>query len=144
MKYTLTHAEFNEDTGVSVVIISTKYGHFKGEVQMQESEQYPSKFFGCELGEIKALKKAEKARLKELRAQLNALQSYFCDMINTRTFDGYSFQMLKLGEKIVELRNQIDACKSEIQMLSEHYHNLIIQRDERLSNFYSKRKGDDE
>lgn len=140
MKYTLTRAEFNEATGVSTVVISTRYGHFKGEVQMQESEQYPSKYFGCELAEIKALKKAEKARLRELRAQLDALQSYFCDMMNTRTFDGYSFQMLKLGERMVELRRNIDVTKHNIKTLSDNYHSLIVQRDAKLAEFYSDRK----
>lgn len=138
MKYKLKHADFDAELGVSIVEISTRYGNFGAVVRMREDEQYPSKYFGCELAEIKALKQAEKMRLRELRAELKGLQDFFTEMMDTRNFNGYSFPMLKLGEKMVKLRQDIDVCKHNINQLSENYYKLILSRDKKLNELHKK------
>jgi len=136
MKYKLKNSNYNEETGVSMVEISTRYGNFSATVQMRANEEYPSKYFGCELAEIKALKKAEKMRLRELRAELKGLRDFFAEMMDTRNFNGYSFPMLKLGEKMVKLRQDIDVCKYNINQLSNNYHKLILSRDKKLGDLH--------
>lgn len=138
MKYKLKNSNYNEETGVSMVEISTRYGNFSATVQMRADEEYPSKYFGCKLAEIKALKKAEKMRLRELRAELKGLQDFFVEMMDTRTFNGYSFPMLKLGEKMVGLRQDIDVCKYNIRQLGKNYHNLIVSRDAEMEKMHKK------
>lgn len=140
MKYKLQNAIYDETSGMSIVTISTRYGNFTGMVKMHANEVYPSKYFGCELAEIKALKQAEKMRLRELRAELKGLQNFFVEMMDTRNFDGYSFPMLKLGEKMVALRQEIDVCKYNIKRLGANYHTLILERDKKLTKLYSDRK----
>lgn len=136
MKYKLKNSNYNEETGVSTVEISTKYGNFSATVQMRADEEYPSKYFGCALAEIKALKKAEKMRLRELRAELKGLQDFFAEMMDTRNFNEYSFPMLKLGEKMVKLRQDIDVCKYNINQLSRNYYKLILSRDKKLDDLH--------
>lgn len=138
MKYKLKYAHYDEETGVSTVEISTRYGNFSATVHMLADEKYPSKYFGCELAEIKALKKAEKMRLRELRAELKGLQDFFAEMMDTRNFNGYSFPMLKLGEKMVKLRQDIDVCKHNINQLSSNYHKLILSRDKKLGDLHKE------
>lgn len=138
MKYKLKNSNYNEETGVSMVEISTRYGNFSATVQMRADEEYPSKYFGCKLAEIKALKKAEKMRLRELRAELKGLQDFFVEMMDTRTFNGYSFPMLKLGEKMVRLRQDIDVCKYNIRQLGKNYHDLIVSRDAEMEKMHKK------
>lgn len=138
MKYKLKNSNYNEETGVSMVEISTRYGNFSATVQMRADEEYPSKYFGCKLAEIKALKKAEKMRLRELRAELKGLQDFFAEMMDTRTFNGYSFPMLKLGEKMVGLRQDIDVCKYNIRQLGKNYHDLIVSRDAEMEKMHKK------
>lgn len=138
MKYKLKNSNYNEETGVSMVEISTRYGNFSATVQMRADEEYPSKYFGCKLAEIRALKKAEKMRLRELRAELKGLQDFFAEMMDTRTFDGYSFPMLKLGEKMVGLRQDIDVCKYNIRQLGKNYHDLIVSRDAEMEKMHKK------
>lgn len=138
MKYKLKYAHYNEETGISTVEISTRYGNFSATVQMRADEEYPSKYFGCKLAEIKALKKAEKMRLRELRAELKGLQDFFAEMMDTRNFNGYSFPMLKLGEKMVGLRQDIDVCKYNIRQLGKNYHDLIVSRDAEMKKMHKK------
>lgn len=138
MKYKLKNSNYNEETGVSMVEISTRYGNFSATVQMRADEEYPSKYFGCKLAEIKALQKAEKMRLRELRAELKGLQDFFVEMMDTRTFNGYSFPMLKLGDKMVGLRQDIDVCKYNIRQLGKNYHDLIVSRDAEMAKMHKK------
>lgn len=138
MKYTLITAHYDVDTGRSSATISTPYGHFTGYVDMLPEEPYPSKYFGCRLAELKALKYAEKAALRQLRAELRALQNYFNLLMDTRSFDEDSFHVKKLIGVMDELKRRIDVSKYNVRKLAQSYHDEIVEHDKTLTKLHYK------
>ena len=132
MNFTLVNANYDEKCGQSTVTISTPYGHFTGVVNLHPEETYPSKYFGCDLAETKALRLAEKARLRELRGQLKGLRDYYFLLADTWSFNDKDFHVKKLTSMMNDISRQIDVTKYNIRALAQSYHSKILARDKEM------------
>jgi hypothetical protein len=64
----LVKADFDRETGISTVIINTDIGKFEGVAKADDVDiQSPSQFMGCELAELRALKKYVKAKFMNIK-----------------------------------------------------------------------------
>ena len=82
-KYHIVNAEYNENTGFSLIKISTPIGSFFGDARLNPEDKeagYDSRFFGCQLAELRAVIKYYKALVrieKEVyKRELNFLNTF--------------------------------------------------------------------
>ena len=69
MKYTFLSSDFSPSSNLSTVEITCRYGNFKGKAKfnINDDEKYKSIYVGCEIAEIRALIKAIKYQIKDIK-----------------------------------------------------------------------------
>ena len=75
MKTKLIFSKYNESIGISISTIRCKYGEFTGIAKLNpEDRANASSFVGCEIAERRAVIKALKAQLREVKAMQRQLK----------------------------------------------------------------------
>lgn len=112
MKFNLVESHYNSDLGHSIVTIKTKYGRFTGTSQLyDEDKEITSSFRGCQYAEIKAIRKAYKAEIKELNLKIKTLQDFEKVLKNMKEYNEHSFEVKRLRKEIFLYQKK----KKEIQ-----------------------------
>lgn len=137
MKTRIIDAGFNEDTGISHVIIQTPKGTFTGYSKLQEEDRpYVSKYAGCRYAEIKANIKAVNAEIQEAESQLSAFEKFYNNISESKRFDPESYEARKIRRQIYELQEKV----SELVMTKVSMRNtlmtLIENRSREITSFY--------
>ena len=123
MKSKIIYANYNPETGKSIVKIQNQYGIFTGVSQLQEEDRpYESSFAGCEYAEMKANISYMKHR-KKTRKISNMTRFIICAMLLGMTcFLTWSgIQDLKTT---AEIRLSIQQNKKKTQELEEEKSDL--------------------
>lgn len=82
-KFKLSYSDFDPITRVSVARIETKIGTFVETTFLQdEDKDSPSKFFGCQLAEYKAIRNYYITLVKRLKLEARGMKQ-ICDAIDT-------------------------------------------------------------
>lgn len=112
MKVKIVDTDFNDETGISKVVIRTKKGDFVGTSKLQEAdkERY-SLWTGYCYAELKARIKALNVEIKELKIQLSAFEQFYNNIAQAKLFDSDSFEARKIRRKMYELRNKIETLQ---------------------------------
>ena len=77
MKFNLVESHYNSDLGHSIVTIKTKHGNFTGTSQLYDEDKgIASSFRGCQYAEMKAVRKAYKAEIKEIDLKIKTLKDF--------------------------------------------------------------------
>ena len=112
MKFNLIGSNYNSDSGFSIATIKTKYGRFTGTSQLyDEDKEIASSFRGCQYAEIKAIRKAYKAEIKELNLKIKTLQDFEKVLKNMKEYNEHSFEAKRLRKEIFLYQEK----KKEIQ-----------------------------
>ena len=71
----LIYSNFDEDTGISRVIIRTDLGDFEGSSKLHEEDRkISSHFAGCQYAEMRAIIKYMKTKIKIIKIQIKELE----------------------------------------------------------------------
>ena len=116
-KYTLIFSEYNEETGESVSRINTDVGTFEGCAKLHPEEKYESKYLGCQIAELRALKKYCRELVKIGKAQKKALIEAYNTLAQMTDFKYDSMYASKLRRAIAEKNEWICARKNDIIMI---------------------------
>lgn len=128
--YKLISAKYDTETMASIVTIGTDLGIFEGIVTIREEDvPYASRYFGCELAELKAYINYAKAKMKYYRAQKKALVDFFKTMKDTRTWDAEAYYVYQLDRHIQEVNDNYHRWKRIVNQCNDSYHKLVIDRD---------------
>ena len=102
MKTRIIYSNFDEKTGISEVIISNKYGEFRGCARLKEGDR-PSMITGPCCAEKKAYIKYYKERIKLLNYQIKALKDCLTMIEQTKYCNINSHEARKIQRFIQHL-----------------------------------------
>lgn len=137
MKSKIIYANYNPETGKSIVKIQNQYGIFTGVSQLQEEDRpYESSFAGCEYAEMKANISYMKHRKKILDYQIKILKDCYKNMSMGKKFNSHSYEARKIRRKIYELKKEKKSWEEKIQSLKEKMFKNIKLREETLNKIY--------
>lgn len=131
MKYSFLNSTYDGKT--STVTIGTKWGVFTGSTTRRpEDDEYNSQIFGGELAETRAVIKACRARVKEIKSQqkiLKLVDSNF-RQISKIKFPNYTYKVIGNIAKNLDMEKSF--LESEINAYTNAYVSAIKSRDERV------------
>lgn len=130
MKYTLTKALFNLEDKISYVEISSDLGTFSGETICREEDlDHVSRYFGCQIAEGKAVRKLAKAKVRQLKAQRDALQRALNRIEAKYENEEYAYWQVQMRREIKNYEKEIQEFEVEVKKIGETIVNLIHSRD---------------
>lgn len=135
MKYKLIEANYNAETGVSIVVIGCSLGQFVGtaKVHPEEDEDFKSRFFGCELAERRAYIKALKALRREYKNKVAALNEVNSIVKSLKGYNHYTNECRKIRRVIYEYQNKIANVETIIKAVQDDINELPQKRAEYLA-----------
>ena len=116
-KYTLMSSNYDPDSGVSVVKINTDVGVFEGIAHCHPEEEYESRMFGCELAELRAIRKYLRELVKIGNAQLDALYHLYNSVYDMKDFNYDNFYASKIRRAMYAKKDEIDRNKADIERI---------------------------
>ena len=124
----LIKADYNENTGVSNVMIDTDLGAFIGQAKLHdEDKDYASKYTGCRYAETRATIKYLKMKQKYILGQLKVLH-----MIKETN---------EIDKLILKLDKELNDVELAIKFSQESLTKDIEQRPELIKKIYSNKEG---
>lgn len=124
----LIKADYNENTGVSNVMIDTDLGAFIGQAKLHdEDKDYASKYTGCRYAETRATIKYLKMKQKYILGQLKVLH-----MIKETS---------EIDRLILKLDKELNDVELAIKFSQESLTKDIEQRPELIKRIYSNKEG---
>ena len=124
----LIKADYNENTGVSNVMIDTDLGAFVGQAKLHdEDKDYASKYTGCRYAETRATIKYLKMKQKYILGQLKVLH-----MIKETS---------EIDRLILKLDKELNDVELAIKVSQESLTKDIEQRPELIKRIYSNKEG---
>lgn len=124
----LIKADYNENTGVSNVMIDTDLGAFIGQAKLHdEDKDYASKYTGCRYAETRATIKYLKMKQKYILGQLKVLH-----MIKETN---------EIDKLILKLDKELNDVELAIKFSQESLTKDIEQRPELIKRIYSNKEG---
>lgn len=124
----LIKADYNENTGVSNVMIDTDLGAFTGQAKLHdEDKDYASKYTGCRYAETRATIKYLKMKQKYILGQLKVLH-----MIKETS---------EIDRLILKLDKELNDVELAIKFSQESLTKDIEQRPELIKRIYSNKEG---
>ena len=119
MKTKLIDSGYFPKTGVSSAVIKTKYGLFAGASSLREEDkEVESSFRGCQYAEIKAIRKAYKAEIKELNLKIKTLQDFEKVLKNMKEYNEHSFEAKRLRKEIYLYQKKKAKIKETIEAIT--------------------------
>lgn len=124
----LIKADYNENTGVSNVMIDTDLGAFIGQAKLHDEDRdYASKYTGCRYAETRATIKYLKMKQKYILGQLKVLH-----MIKATN---------EIDRLILKLDKELNDVELAIKFSQESLTKNIEQRPELIKRIYSNKEG---
>lgn len=125
----LIKANYNEETGVSTVMINTDLGAFFGKAKLHpEDKNFASKYTGCRYAETRAIIKYLKMKQKYILGQLKVLH-----MIKETN---------QIDKLILKFDKDLNDIELTIKASQESLKKDIEQRPELLKRIYKNKKED--
>lgn len=124
----LIKANYDENTGVSNVMIDTDLGAFIGQAKLHDKDKdYASKYTGCRYAETRATIKYLKMKQKYILGQLKVLH-----MIKETN---------EIDRLILKLDKELNDVELAIKFSQESLTKDIEQRPELIKRIYSNKEG---
>ena len=124
-------AEYDEVTGVSKVVIETDLGTFTGVSRIHPDDlDFSSPIFGCRLAELRADRQYCLALARKYRAKADALNDFYKQMQNTRTFQNSAFYVKCLQRDIRHYMQLSVHWKTQAHRIKQVIAEDIKARDE--------------
>ena len=136
MKTKLIFSKYDESTGVSISTIRCKYGEFIGIARLNpEDKANASSFVGCEIAERRAVIKALKTQLKEVKAMQKAIKMIIQDLEKSKTYQKHSIENRRLRKSYWLYQKQILDIKKNISDIEESINTKLSERASILKRF---------
>lgn len=134
-KYHIVNAEYNENTGFSLIEISTPIGSFFGDARLNPEDKeagYDSRFFGCQLAELRAVIRYYKALVrieKEVyKRELNFLNTFR----QAKEYDDNAFYAKRLKKACYITENKKNNLIRDLKVLQEKEKKMPYARIESI------------
>ena len=129
-------SDFNKDTGVTSVSISTNRGVFVGKTKLQEGDK-ESYMIGGNNAEWRARMAYMRERIKENRIELRMLKNFEKRLKCLKDYNPYSLECRKLRRQIYEKQAELEERISLLNSAKEKY--LLVQKDyEKAMSHFNK------
>ena len=136
MKTKLIFSKYEESTGVSISVIRCRYGEFTGIARLNpEDRANASSFVGCEIAERRAVIKALKAQLREVKAMQKAVKMIIQDLEKSKTYQKHSIANRHLRKSYWLYQKQILDIKKNISDIEESINTKLSERATILKRF---------
>ena len=136
MKTKLIFSKYEESTGVSISVIRCRYGEFTGIARLNpEDRANASSFVGCEIAERRAVIKALKAQLREVKAMQKAVKMIIQDLEKSKTYQKHSIANRHLRKSYWLYQKQILDIKKNISEIEESINTKLSERATILKRF---------
>lgn len=136
MNYTIKKSKFNTKNGKSRVTIQTELGDFTALCKLHEEDaDIQSRFFGCEVAEMRACLKYLKARKRMLVSNYNLLVNLHTNMSRMNGFNKDSLEARQLRKNSFILKDKIQVQNQIIETLAQRIHDKIYNyREEKTAS----------
>lgn len=129
---------YDPDTGISTVLLQSKYGHFKGFSRLfDEDKDFESHYTGCGYAEIRALIKATDAELKNKKAEYRGFKAA-ASMLESQV--GLSKEVISLKKHLKTREKEI----RELKMCKEDLHARLNKQIELKDKYINKKREEKE
>lgn len=136
MKTKLIFSKYEESTGVSISVIRCRYGEFTGIARLNpEDRANASSFVGCEIAERRAVIKALRTQLKEVKAMQKAVEMIIEDLEKSKTYQKHSIENRRLRKSYWIYQKQILDIKKNISDIEESINTKLSERATILKRF---------
>ena len=130
MKIKLTKSNFNEETGISNVVISTDLGEFNGTSKLHDEDRnISSSFAGCRYAEMKAIIKYMRQKIKNIQMQIKGLEDFQSNLATRADYNYNSIENNKAGRRIFELKKEIISWNKKKDKLTARMLDMMTQRE---------------
>lgn len=139
MKTKLISANYDKNTGISIVKIQNKYGVFTGFSKLhKEDKKYESNFAGCACAEMKAKISYMKKRIEILKYQIKALEDFYKNISDSKHFKSDSYEARKIRRRIWELKEEKRKWINNKRSCQDSLLNMIEERDKVVKKLYKR------
>lgn len=138
MKNNLIYSNYDNETGVSKVIIENKYGIFEDVALLHPDDKiYESNFFGCQIAEARCMIQTRKAQIEEINFKIKTLQTFENVLKNSKHYNPQSFECRKLRKQIYLLNKEKQDLLHTIQKIKENIINSETKRRTMLQKIHA-------
>ena len=139
MKIKLTKSNFNEETGISNVVISTDLGEFNGTSKLHDEDRnISSSFAGCQYAEMRAVIKYMKRKMHDLDMQIKGLTDFQSSLKCRKDYNHISIENSKARRRIYELNKQKEIWEKRMNSLYERMLRNMEQREKVIEKIINK------
>ena len=134
-KYHITNAEYNVDTGFSLIEISTSIGSFFGYACLNPEDRkagYDSRFFGCQLAELRAVIKYYKALVRIEKEVYKREINFLNTLRQAKEYDDDAFYAKRLKKKCRITENEKNNLIRDLKALQEKEKRMPYARIESI------------
>ena len=136
MKTKLIFSKYEESTGVSISVIRCRYGEFTGIARLNpEDRANASSFIGCEIAEKRAVIKALRTQLREVKAMQKAVEMIIEELEKSKTYQQHSVENRRLRKSYWLYQKQILDIKKNISDIEESINTKLSERASILKRF---------
>lgn len=139
MKIKIIESWFNEETGVSKVVINTDKGIFCGTAQLHDEDRdIASNFAGCEYAEMRAIVKYFKRRAKDIQIKITGLQNYEKRLIGRKDYEKHSVENRQLRKYMKQLEKEKLDWEERVNSLEEKIQIAMTNREKMVREMTKK------
>lgn len=135
-------SDYNENTGLSSVTISTDLGEFTGYSKLHpEDIEIASKYAGCRYAEMRAGIKYMKAKARIAKYKLEPLKRIYNNLNQMNSFNNNNNKGIKMLEKeIYLLEDEIETFIMNTKTLQERLDKAINSRPDIIKDIKKRRQ----
>lgn len=131
-------SDYNAETGVSMVVISTDLGLFTGYAKLNpEDKEIESHYAGCRYAEIRAIIKYMEQKIRITNYKIKPLYEIYDSLSKNKK---YKIVNKILEKKIYLLRDEISSYENNINTLEEKLKKAIDERIKMLNELKIKKQ----
>lgn len=134
-------SNYDKESGVSIVVLSTDLGEFTGVSRLHEDDrQNASEFFGCEIAELRALIAYTKRQKQITAYQYKAVKDMYINLSQMKEFNKESVEARKIRRKLHELHEEWMQWKKNINSLEYDIKARCAAREAMMKKIHEKGK----
>lgn len=132
-------SDYTKETGLSYVTINTDIGLFTGYSKLNpEDKDIASNFAGCRYAEIRANIKYIKAKIRDIKLQLEPLEKIFNNLNNRKYYNKKNTGMKILEKEIILLQDDLVTLQNNVKSLKKRLQEAINSRPEIVRDMIKK------
>ena len=137
--YTIVKENFDTNTGITTVEISTVLGNFIGTTTIDDTDAaYPSLYHATEIAIAKALKKFSKAAIRVIKAELRTLKGMVTETFGHGPIDTKSHAVKVLLSHRKAKEKELKLWQTRYDNINNNIISRIAMRDKLVKKYIEK------